>query len=154
MNDSLRNKFKLLYFVLACALIILVLGASLYGLGVFGPGSGSLEAEGEPEQRYRHISMSEAQTACERRAREAFGQRLFVLSMDKFSSRLDRKDDLYKLFFQAELFASPERLGSPELYYVNCFTGTQSPQVVNFEYSPDGQDFITPGEEQKGLFGM
>lgn len=154
MSDSLSNKHKLLYFILACVLIVLALGASLYALGLFGRDSDSAQAETASAQRYRHISMSEAQTACERHARQAFGQRLYLLSMDKFSSRLDRKEGVYKLFFKAELFATPERQGPTQLYYVNCFTETQSPQISNFEYSADGQDYVTPGEERKGLFGL
>lgn len=154
MNESVSNKRKLLYFILTCLLVVFALGAILYALGVFERRAGSVGAQGEPEQRYRHISMSEAQTACEGHSREAFGQRLFALSMDKFSSRLDRKEDLYKLFFQAELFEATERQGSPKLYYINCFTGTQSPKIKSFEYSADGQDFVKPGEEQQGLFGI
>lgn len=154
MNNSSSNKQKPLYFVLACVLLILTLGTSLYALGLLDLESKSAESESESDQRYRHISMSEAQTACEEHAREAFGERLFLLTMDKFSSRLDREEDLYKLFFQTELFASPARQGSPQLHYVNCFTGIHSPKVRNFEYSSDGQDYVTPGEEQKGLFGL
>lgn len=154
MNNSASNKHKPLYVVLACVLLILMLGSSLYALGLLNLEFKSSESESEPGQRYRHISMSEVQTACEEHAREAFGQRLFLLTMDKFSSRLDREEDRYKFFFQAELFADPERQGLPQLYYVNCFTGIHSPKVRNFEYSADGQDFVKPGEEQKSLFGL
>ncbi|MDQ2076028.1 hypothetical protein [Marinimicrobium sp. ABcell2] len=155
-KQQLTFRQKAVFFCGAFMALSLSMGLSLFLLGAFAAGPDEVaEEEAETQaERFRRISMSDAEDACERRARSEFGERIWLLTLDRRSSRLDRKDQQFKLFYESELFLSTARQGQPERYYINCFTAVDRPRVVNFEYSADGYEFGEPGEEERGLFGL
>lgn len=145
---------KLAFLALALSVLCLSLGASLYLLLPSAPAPEPVSSAPPVPAPYRHNSLSDAQHLCETRAQEEFGGRLWVLVMDKLSTRLDREEGMFKVFMEAELFATEARRGPVRNYYINCFTAIHEPRVVKFQYSDDGEEFTVPGEEEIGTFGL
>lgn len=135
----------------AILLIVLSVGSTLYAAGVPLVFWGS---EPEPEQRYHQASMSDAQANCRANARTAFGDRLSGLQVDSFSSRLDMADQQYKIFMEAKIYPSEARKGVARDTFINCFASMETAQIELFQYARDGEQFIAPGEERRGLFGL
>lgn len=148
-EPSSKQKWSLIGFALL--LIALSVISTLYAAGV---PMAFWVSEPEPEQRYRQATMSDARAACEANARVAFGDRLLGLRVDTFSSRLDRADQQYKVFMEAQIYATEAREGVPRDTFINCFTAMDSGNIELFQYARDGEQFIAPGEERRGLFGL
>jgi len=135
----------------AILLIVLSVGTTLYATGV--PLTFWV-SEPEPERRYHQATMSDAQANCRANARAAFGNRLTGLQVDTFSSRLDLADQQYKIFMQARIYATERREGVARDTFINCFTSMETARIELFQYARDGEQFIAPGEERRGLFGL
>lgn len=138
--------------VTALAVVLLSVGSTLYmndiPAGFWGP-----EAE-KPEPRYRQLTLAEAEIACKDHAREVFGRRLDRLDVDRFSSRLDRTEGQFKVFMEAEIYPNSSGEGVARYTFINCFTRIREPEVELFQYAKKDGQFIAPGEEGKGMFGL
>jgi hypothetical protein len=148
-NESAGQKWALVG--IACLLVLLSVGSTLYVTGIPAALWGSRDAE---EARYRHTTLTDAEAVCTAHAREVFGRRLTNLRVDRFSSRLDRGDNQYKVFMEADIYPSRTREGVALETLINCFTATDSTDIELFQYAKDGTQFIAPGEEEKGMFGL
>ena len=150
IEPSSGQKWGLVLFALLA--IGLSIGSTLYFSGAFENFWGSPKAP--VRERYKHLTMTDAQYVCEQRARETFGGRLEVLSVDRFSSRLDRKAQMFRVFMEAEIYPGGDQRGVPRQTFINCYTALHKPEILLFQYARDGRQFIAPGEEERGLFGL
>ncbi len=149
-EPSAGQKWGLFGFSLL--VVLLSVGSTLYVSGIpagFWGDDGS-----EDEERYKHITLTDAEMACTAQAREVFGRRLTHLGVDRFSSRLDKADELFKIFMKADIYPSEAREGVARKTFINCFTATDAPEIELFQYAKDGEQFIAPGEEERGMFGL
>lgn len=138
--------------MLALAITMPTLGTALYVNGIpKGFWGGEPEEKGE---RYRHLSLSDAERACRGHAEQVFGERIQRLRVDRFSSRLDKPDGQFKVFMEAEIYTNNAREGVARNTFINCFTDTASPEVELFQYAKKDGQFIAPGEESEGVFGL
>jgi hypothetical protein len=153
-KQPLKLGHKVAFLAGAVGILSLSTGMSLYLLGAFAPDQKNAAVEEAEPERFRRITLSDAEHACVQRARTEFGERIWVLTLDRRSSRLDRADQLFKLFYEAELFVTKARQGQPERHYVNCFVAIDRPKVESFQFSADGYEFGEPGEGERGLFGL
>ncbi len=133
-------------------LISLSVGSTLYVTGILNGFWG--DRSGAEEARYRAITLTDAEAVCTARAQAVFGRRLVNLRVDRFSSRLDRGDGQYKVFMEADIYANRSREGVAMDTFINCFTAADSTDIELFQYAKDGTQFIAPGEEEKGMFGL
>jgi len=150
IEPSSGQKWGLVLFALL--VIGLSIGSTLYFSGAFEGFWGSSKAP--VRERYKHLTMTDAEFACERRAREVFGERLKTLGMDRLSSRLDPEAQMFRVFMEAEIYAGRDRQGVPRETFINCYTALHKPEILLFQYARDGRQFIAPGEEERGLFGL
>lgn len=148
-NESTGQKWALVG--IAFLLVFLSVGSTLY---VSGIPEGLWGSRSDEEARYRHTTLTDAEAVCRARAREVFGRRLTNLRVDRFSSRLDRSDGQYKVFMEADIFPNRSREGVALETFINCFAATDSADIELFQYAKDGTQFIAPGEEEKGMFGL
>lgn len=149
-EPSSGQKWGLVIFALV--MIGLSIGSTLYLSGAFEGIWGQSDAQGR--ERYKHLTMTDAEYACEQRARETFGDRLKVLSVDRFSSRLDSTAQMFRVFMEAEIYPGGDQQGVPRQTFINCYTALHEPEILLFQYARDGHQFIAPGEEERGLFGL
>lgn len=152
MSRGYSTGQKLGLIALILALVVLSVGSTLYVSGI-PLAFWSDEREAEPE-RYRHVTQSDARALCQARAREVFGRRLKVMRVDTFSSRFDAADEQYKIFMEAQIYANRNREGVALDTFINCFTAIDRFEIELFQYAKDGEQFIAPGEENQGLFGI
>lgn len=150
IEPSSGQKWGLVLF--AFLVIGLSIGSTLYFSGAFEGFWGASKAP--VRERYKHLTMTDAEYACEQRAHQAFGGRLKVLSVDRFSSRLDRKAQMFRVFMEAEIYPGRGQQGVPRETFINCYTALHKPEILLFQYARDGHQFIAPGEEERGLFGL
>ncbi len=136
----------------ALLLVSLSVGSTLYITGI--PKGFWGGREGGEEARYRHATLTDAEVECRGHAEQVFGRRLTNLRVDRFSSRLDREDGQYKVFMEADIYSSRAREGVALETFINCFTTTDTAAIELFQYAKDGTQFIAPGEEEKGMFGL
>lgn len=150
IEPSSGQKWGLFWF--AFLVMSLSIGSTLYFSGAFDGLWG--QSDSKTQERYKHITMTDAEFACEQRAAEAFGERLKILSVDRFSSRLDRKGQMFRVFLKAEIYPGSDQQGIPRETFINCYTALHKPEILLFQYARDGHQFIAPGEEERGLFGL
>lgn len=148
-EPSAKQKWALIAFALL--LVCLSVVSTLYATGV---PLAFWSSEQEEAPRFRQATMSDAQAACLERAQAEFGQRIRGLQVDTFSSRLDKVDQQYKIFMEAKIYQSSARLGVPRDTFINCFAAIDTAGIELFQYARDGEQFIAPGEENRGLFGI
>lgn len=153
---KLQRSFGLkLAFVCFTGLALsLAIGLALHLLGII-PAMGD-RASG-PGEAYRHISLSDADQACNQHAQVEFGERIWALTLDQRSSRLDSGDQLFKLFYQVDLFPSRARQGQAKRHYINCFTSVNQAVVQSFQYASEGEGIYRDGGQERagrGLFGI
>lgn len=134
---------------IAALIVLLSVGSTLYLAGVRFWGG-----DNEGGDRYRHFTLTDAEVVCTAYAREVFGRRLTNLRVDRFSSRLDRGDGQHKIFMEADIFPNASRQGVALQTFINCFAALDSNAIELFQYAKDGSQFIAPGEEDKGMFGL
>src|SRR5690625_4480557 len=104
---------------------------------------------------YRHISLSDADHACYQHGYAEFGERIWVLTLDRRSSRLDPSDQLFKLFYEVDLFPRRDRKGQATRHYINCFTAVNRAVVQSFHFGSEGAgDYRTVEQAARGLFGL
>lgn len=139
-------------FGVSLLVVLLSVGSTLYMSGI--PAGFWGDDGPEPETRYKHITLTDAEMACTAEARAVFGQRLKHLRVDRFSSRLDKADELFKVFMEADIYPNESREGVARDTFINCFTAIGAPEIKLFQYAKDGEQFIAPGEEEKGMFGL
>lgn len=152
MSQDASTGQKWSVLLLAVILICLSVGTTLHFSGFPLDFWNDHAAAGEP--RYRHITLTDAELACTARAEEAFGDRLSNLRVDRFSSRLDRASEQFKVFMEADIYTNSARSGVARDTFINCFTATDAPDIQLFQYAKDGTQFIAPGEEGRGMFGL
>lgn len=137
---------------LSLLVVLLSVGSTLYVTGI---PKGFWGDDGpKQEERYKHITLTDAEAACTKHAREVFGERLTHLRVDRFSSRFDKAEGLFKVFMEADIYPSEARVRVARDTFINCFTATDAPEIELFQYAKDGGQFIAPGEEEKGMFGL
>ncbi len=142
---------QLLALIAASGLVILIaVGSTLYFSDALqftreGGDSGGVMHE--------NVTMTDAQMACEERARRDFGRRQSNLTVDSRSSRLDLNEGLYKIFMTVDLFSDNRHQGAAETHQVVCFVNSRRLRIETFQYAADGE-YVTPGEEGRGRFGL
>lgn len=130
----------------------LAVGLGLYLFGVFPLMADATASSADP---YRHISLSDADHACYQHAYAEFGERIWVLTLDRRSSRLDPSDQLFKLFYEVDLFPRRDRKGQATRHYINCFTAVNRAVVQSFQYASEGEGvYRTVDQAERGLFGL
>src|SRR5690625_7622206 len=92
-------KFAFVSFTGLALSLAVVLG--LYLLGVFSLVADATASSADP---YRHISLSDADHACYQHAHAESVERVWALTRDRRSSRLDAGDQLFKIFSEVDLF--------------------------------------------------
>lgn len=152
MSRGYSTGQKLGLTALVLSLVLLSVGSTLYVSGIPVGFWGDDRETGQ--ERYRHVTQSDAQSMCQARARKVFGQRLKVMRVDSFSSRFDAADEQYKIFLEAQIYPSRSREGVALDTFINCFTAIDRLEIELFQYAKDGEQFIAPGEETRGVFGI
>ncbi len=119
-------------------------------LSFIGVGSGNAD------KGYRNITLTDAQLECEQEARDEFGKRLHLITVDSHSSRFERKTNRYKMFFNVDVY--PKRGKNKDIavpHFVNCFVHGSRGSVVHFESVEDKEYSPQPQREAKGnIFGF
>lgn len=147
-----RFGLKLVFVSFTGLALSLTVGLSLHLLGIF---PAVADATPDPTETYRHISLSDADHACHQHAHAEFGERIWVLTLDRRSSRLDQGDGLFKLFYEVELYPSQARQGQTKRHYINCFTAVNQAVVESFQYASEGEGiYRSVDQAERGLFGL
>lgn len=143
---------KLVFVSFAGLAVSLAIGLSLHLLGILPAVADSTT---DSSETYRHISLSDADHACHQHAHAEFGDRIWALTLDRRSSRLDSDDQLFKLFYQVDLFPSRARQGQAKRHYINCFTAVNQAVVERFQYASEGDGIYRDVDDTgRGLFGL
>ncbi|WP_157960501.1 hypothetical protein [Marinimicrobium alkaliphilum] len=140
------------FIVVALLLVLLSVLATLHLSGVSITAFGGQVVD-RVMHRHVELTLGDAQSLCEQRARETFARRLRSLEVDTFSSRLDADDNLFKVFMAADLYANPETRGRTITYQVNCYTRVNRAEVTQFQYAAGG-DMFGPDLDGRGFFGL
>ena len=147
-----RFGLKLVFVSFTGLALILAVGLGLHLLGMFPFVAGGTIG---PTESYRRISLSDAAHVCHQHAHAEFGDRIWALTLDHHSSRLDPNDQLFKMFYEVDLFPSRSRQGQAKRHYINCFTAVNKAVVESFQYASEGEGvYRTVDEAQRGLFGF
>lgn len=112
--------------------------------------------DGSGNQGYRNITLTDAQLECEREARDEFGDRLRLITVDMHSSRYDQKLNRYKMFFNLDVY--PKRgknKNIPVPYFLNCYVHGSRGSVTHFESLEDKESSPQPQRRPEGnIFGF
>jgi len=131
MPKQKKSQNRVLLLLAAIAIVLVAVAATIAirsGAFFFG------RVEVPEPHRYKRIIFYDAKRACDMEIKEELGDRLKTVAFDNFSSRLEEKDWVYKMFYEVELSASGFR-GREGTYYVACFTLIDRPEVVHFDIS-------------------
>jgi hypothetical protein len=149
MANNTQRKQQAMYLVVVLIVVFAAMCAGLYmggvRLGNFGFNAPSGEASG-----IRYATMTDAQMLCEARTREVFGERLRTLVVDTHSTRLDKKARLFKVFLEADVYASG-RTGATNRHFINCFTRTERLAITSYQFAKDGEPMKEIGRSPFGL---
>ena len=120
------------------------------GLRSFALGGGASDDD------YRNVTLTDAQLECEKEAREEFGERLWIITLDSHSSRYEGNINRYKMFFNLDVY--PERGKNTNIavpYLLNCTVHGSRGFVTHFE-SLEYKDFKPqPQRKPEGnIFGF
>lgn len=85
-----------------------------------------------PEQKYQNVTFTDVVVVCDKQIRGAYEGRLRGLTFDDHSSRFDRDDYLYRMFFNAQMTSEINESGVGE-FFINCYVSADSGQVAKFE---------------------
>lgn len=147
-----RFGLKFVFVSFMSLAISLAIGLSLHLLGIF---PAAADATTDSAEIYRHISLSDADHACHQHAHAEFGRRIWGLTLDRHSSRLDQRDGLFKLFYEVELYPNQTRQGQARRHYINCFTAVNQAVVESFQYASERDGiYRTVDQAERGLFGL
>lgn len=104
--------------------------------------------------RYHHATMTDAQLNCEKRLNTSFKDRISVMHMDSYSSRLSADGELYKIFLEADVYPDSSRVGKPREVFVSCFVFASSGKIERFQYAGDGEPVRGVDGEGTNAFGL
>lgn len=150
MSAKEQRKQQVIFLLFILIIIGVAIGSGLYfnqlRIGDFG-----IEGEGGGAAGERYATLTDAQVMCEVRAREVFGLRVHALTVDAYSSRLDKKAGLFRVFMEADLYPSEERQGPTVRHYINCTTRTDRLAIASFQFAKDGESMK---EQGRSIFGF
>lgn len=143
----------LILFTLSVIAISIVVTLGIRGaidLSVFGIG------EGARGSSYQNITLTDAQLECEQEAKDEYGERLRLFTVDNHSSRFDQKANRYKMFFKMDVYTSKKGPRQPrEQFYVNCFVHGAKGSVTHFETLEDKEEAVKPQRKpESSVFGF
>lgn len=104
--------------------------------------------------RYHHATMTDAQLNCEKKLKTSFKNRISVMHMDGYSSRLAADGELYKIFLEADVYPDSTRQGKSRELFVSCFVHASSGQIERFQYAGDGEPERGVEGEGTNAFGL
>ena len=111
---------------------------------------------GDSNSGYRNVTLTDAQLECEKEARDEFGERLRLITVDSHSSRYDQKLNRYKMFFNLDVY--PKRGKNRDIavpYFVNCYVHGSRGSVTHFESLEDKEVTSQPLRKPSGnIFGF
>lgn len=149
------RKTPLAQIVLLIILVALILLASvattLYFKGV-SFGDFTQEVGDALGFEHKNVTLTDARLTCEQELRKRFKNRIRVMHMDNFSTRVDEAEKLYKVFLEADVYADDSRQGPVREMFINCFVGTERGRIVTFEFAGDSLE--DTGDGTGNYFGL
>ncbi len=104
---------------------------------------------------YQNVTLTDAQLACQEKARDRFGKRLRTITYDSHSSRYDKSMNRYKMFFNLDIYPKKRENNQTVNYYVNCFVHGSRGSVTHFESVENKPVKTSPLREPDGnIFGF
>lgn len=150
MSAKEQRKQQAIYLSVVLAIIFISIGSGLYFSGI-GFGGFDENLAGEDVVGERFATLTDAQVICEQRVRKVFGERIRSLVVDTYSTRLDKKAGLFRVFIEAELYSSESGQGATVRHFINCFTRIDRVAIASFQFAKDGEDMQDPGSS---IFGF
>lgn len=136
--------------VIALAIIATLTVTGQIDLSYFGIAGGS------GKNGYRNITLTDAQLECEQEAKDEFGKRLHLITLDRHSSRFEKKSNRFKMFFNVDVY--PKRGKNTDIavpHFLNCFVHGSRGSVVHFESVEDKEYSPRPQRQSTGnIFGF
>ena len=79
-------------------------------------------------------SMAAAESLCDQRIRQDYGDTLSSVSVDGHSSRYDQMTGHYKMFYKMDVFRGNNQQSGVQDFYINCFVSAERGIVERIEY--------------------
>ncbi len=135
--------------VIGVAIVVTLLFRGDLDLSVVGLDGLGIGGSGE----YRNITMTDAQVSCRDLAKSKYGKRLKYISLDGHSSRFEKDDKRFKVYFTMGLYPRLTN-GRADDFYLNCFVDGSRGNVTHFEAIENRSARSTAEGEKSGLFGF
>ncbi|WP_049723343.1 hypothetical protein [Gilvimarinus polysaccharolyticus] len=129
----------LILMIVALAIVTLSIMSTLHVLDVpLGDFAGRVG--GAEEARYHHATMTDAQLNCEQKLQQSFKNRISVMHVDNFSSRLSVDGERYEIFLEADIYPDDTRQGPVRELFFSCFVHASNGKIERFQYAGDSED--------------
>lgn len=104
-------------------------------------------------ETYQNITFTDAILKCEAESRAQYKSRLQNLALDDLSSRLDHSENLYRIFFNAQVAKS---LSDPEAedFLITCLVSAARGDIAKYEVLQKKEPGPEPiRKNEAGVFG-
>ncbi len=145
------RKQNILLLVVAIGVVALSIYAILHlNKSIIGMVSGT----GDKREKYKNVTLTDAQVECENHARKELSGRLKALAVDVHSTRYDELEKRFKVFMQAQLYESENARGMTKSFYVYCFSRGNRADIAQFKLVED-KDYKPAAirKNEGGIFG-
>lgn len=124
------RRLNTIVIVVAGLVILASVAITLYVNGViFGPAGGAVK------QGYQNVTYNDAAIECREASENRYGEKIRNLAVDAHSSRFDKRQYLYKIFLNMDLYTKNGR--GATLHYISCFVRASNGSIVKYDVSAE-----------------